>query len=220
MAMPNDTPSDPSIPASSPHALDAEAIRKLAAECPACGRGLLRRASDTGLRTCDNCRYRDTSTLFRTVTERGRERVYLDSIGCLEVLVGPELILGILECGIWTDRLFTLGRLTPKAEDAASAAAMTAASVRDEQALFFLACGCLRELAKSFRALLAAGIEGLIGPDDKHLVAELRTILDRWDARTVFVDVRDKASFHVDRAVLSRGLRYARQSVGSLCRAG
>jgi hypothetical protein len=171
----------------------------------------MKRSAVTGLFTCDVCNYRNPNTLFRTVTQNGRESVYLDDISRLEALVGPDLMLGILECGIWTDRLFTLRHLTPSVEDDVAAAAMSVEDLRDQQTLFFLACGCLRELAKSFRALLSAGIEGLLRTDEaRTLVAQLQEQLDRWDARTVFVKVRNQGSFHIDRPVLARGLQYAR----------
>jgi hypothetical protein len=78
--------------------------------------------------------------------------------------------------------------------------------------LFFLSCGCVRELAKAFRGLLAAGIEGLIGRDDRHILKEISSVLARWDESTVFVEVRNKAAFHVNRELLRRGIQYARDA--------
>ena len=122
----------------------------------------------------------------------------------LEKALGRDVLNAFCRCFVHADRLTSMTSGTYASEH--HHGRESTAYQRDHMSMFWFTIGTLRELALAIRAARAAlAKRGWFEPKSEHW-ATLRQLEERWENDEFFRKIRNVAAFHVDEAVIDRGL--------------
>ena len=122
----------------------------------------------------------------------------------LEKALGRDVLNAFCRCFVHADRLTSMTSGTYASEH--HHGPESTAYQRDHMSMFWFTIGTLRELALAIRAARAAVAKrGWFEPKSEHW-ATLRELEERWENDEFFRKIRNVAAFHVDEAVIDKGL--------------
>lgn len=122
----------------------------------------------------------------------------------LDKALGRDVLNALCRCFVHADRLTSMTSGTYASERYHGPE--STAYRRDHMSMFWFTIGTLRELASAIEAARSAlAKRGWLEPNSEHW-ATLRKLEERWEKDEFFRRVRNVAAFHVDEAVIDRGL--------------
>jgi hypothetical protein len=133
-----------------------------------------------------------------------RWRIELRDLKGFRDALGADVINGFCRCFVHADRLTSLISLAYASMKQHGQTSL--AFARNLQTMVWFTVGTLRELALAIRDTRSAlARQGLLNPQSEPW-RRLREVESRWDGDPFFRDMRNVASFHVDRRVIETGL--------------
>ena len=133
-----------------------------------------------------------------------RWRIELRDLKGFRDALGADVMNGFCRCFVHADRLTSLISLAYASMEQHGHSSL--AFARNLQTRVWFTIGTLRELAHAIRDTRSAlANRGLVNPQSKPWET-LREVETRWDGDPFFREMRNVASFHVDRGVIETGL--------------
>jgi hypothetical protein len=134
----------------------------------------------------------------------GRWRVEVRDFARFREALGQDVLREFARCFVHADRLVSLTSFAFHSQEIYGTDSI--AFKRNLQTMLWFVVGTLREFALAIRSLRSAlAKRGLLEPDSAPWL-KLRELEARWEKDSFFRDMRNVVAFHVDAAIVDRGL--------------